>query len=151
MTIRAYLIDPVRAVVSAIELPDGDRLDAIYAAIGNGCDIVESVDLGAGHFAFIDEEGMLKPADALWSGRGATNNPIAGRAVVLRAGPDGESLAPIMPMSVLARLIVAFQPKIYTELVSVEPVQFLGTTLITAGALGSFRVALTKANFTVEA
>jgi hypothetical protein len=146
----AYLIDPVAATVSPVRLAAGEgRLGAIRALIGPQCSLVEAIDLGADHFAYIDEEGLLRPAAALWRGRTPNAAPLAGSALLLRRDPDGESLPPTIPIETVARSIRAYRPEIVTDLIDVEPVRTLGTTIITGAALGAFRLVLTEAAFTV--
>ena len=97
-TISAIIIDPATRTVRQEQLTsdlNGELYHALKRAVfgdnETGHGYIEHISLGADHGIYIDEEGVLKPWDEQHFFRLGENLTIAGRAVLVKDTPDGDS------------------------------------------------------------
>ncbi len=92
---QAILIDPVAKAISHIELKDGDDVKAI---IGFDTVIADEINGSSDHLYF-DEDCFIRGTEGRF--QLDTLPPVAGRAVVLGAGPDADLAAPSLTIDEL--------------------------------------------------
>jgi len=90
--ITAYLIDPARRTIEAVELPGGpDHLQDIYRHIN--CRLITTLPLGFDTI-YCDDEGLLNGPVCQFFGVSGGSQLIAGRGLVVGFDPNGFDAAP---------------------------------------------------------
>jgi hypothetical protein len=110
--ITAVLIDPFTRTVSHIQL-EGDTNNpashyhafkgAVFGDTDDRNNLLQHINVGAGHGLYCDEEGLLKPWDEQAFFKLGDDLIIAGKAIVVRDTPDGWSESCAMPIATITR------------------------------------------------
>lgn len=95
--ITAYLIDPARRTIAAVDLPGGPQhLQDIYTKLQ--CNLITSVPLGPQDTVYCDDEGLLHgPVYQFFGVRGVAQ-PIAGCGLVVGLDDDGNDTTPALSL-----------------------------------------------------
>jgi hypothetical protein len=119
---RGILIDPFTRTVSEIET--SGKLAEIYELLG--VELVTVVSVGEDQSLFLDDEGLLVPkADQeYWNWKGS-NQPYAGRGLILGLDDEGDNIDATMG-SLEAAMLVTFLDK-----EGLDPESYLGFSIHT--------------------
>lgn len=113
-SVTGYLLDPLAARVSQIQIDPDAVLMALYAAIG--CERVETVAIDAEHDLWVDEDGWLQPQQAaIAPSPNQQNRMFGGRGVLLGHDGEGEIAAPKMALVETLHKFIACQAQIIAE------------------------------------
>ncbi len=114
---RAILIDPFNRTVTEENLKDGSY-DSLKAAVFSGdpsaakySNYLEHISLGAGHGAYLDEEGLLRPWSEQAFFKFGPERTLAGRALVVRDTSDGDVAAARLPLELVAQQVQWITPQ----------------------------------------
>ena len=115
--ITAYLIDPARRTIEAVEMPGGpDHLQDIYRHLD--CRLITTLPLGFDTI-YCDDEGLINGPVCQFFGVRGVPQPIAGRGLVVGLDPDGFDASPCATIE-LVRAQTFFVERICRDLWSVH-------------------------------
>lgn len=108
-TIKGILIDPFAQTIAHHTYERG--IEGIYAAIGADCFC--TIRLPYDHVAYLDDEGLYRENQRFWS-IGPFQQPLAGKALIVRITNGGEDADCTLNLAVLKRAI-QWRPNIELE------------------------------------
>lgn len=93
---KAIFINAMERKVELVEI--GNTLEAMYEKIG--CEMIEVVEIGAGHGVICDEEGRCRNWAMGFNFGGATT--IAGNALIVRLDDEGDFADAVLPVELFS-------------------------------------------------
>lgn len=88
---RAIVIDPFDQSVTEVVI-SGNNLKEIYTILDVTC--IDAARLENGDVIYVDDEGLLKSPSHFFHLPGITNEPLAGRGLLVGSTPDGSDGPP---------------------------------------------------------
>jgi hypothetical protein len=119
---RGILIDPFTRSVSEIET--SGKLLEIYELLG--VDLITAVSLNENQSLFLDDEGLMVPKanQEYWNWKGS-NQPYAGRGLILGLDSDGDNVSTTMSGLEVAALVS------FLDKEDIDPDSYLGFEIFT--------------------
>ena len=119
---RGILIDPFTRSVSEIET--SGKLAEIYELLG--VDLITAVTVGGDQSLFLDDEGLMVPKanQEYWNWKGS-NQPYAGRGLILGLDSNGDNIGTTMSGLEVAMLVT------FLDKEDIDPDSYLGFEIFT--------------------
>ena len=119
---RGILIDPFTRTVSEIET--SGKLAEIYELLG--VELITAVTVGENQSLFLDDEGLMVPKanQEYWNWKGS-NQPYAGRGLIIGLDNDGNSIDATMSSLEVAALVT------FLDKEDIDPDSYLGFVIFT--------------------